>query len=101
MIVILNVYKTKPQVQLETQVTPVLPQQRLAKFVDDDLMLCHSGKRERDALTEGKRECANEYSPTMVTNKINRRERQLQTNQARIPQKHLSKPNRKACVVEH
>lgn len=37
----------KPQVQLETQVTPVLPQKRLAKFVDDDLMLCHKeGKRE-------------------------------------------------------
>lgn len=36
----------KPQVQLETQVTPVLPQKRLVKFVDDDLMLCHRGKRE-------------------------------------------------------
>lgn len=60
MIVILkNVYKTKirTQVQLETQVTPVLPQQRLAKFVDDDLMLCHRRQSERERESERARQC--------------------------------------------
>lgn len=89
MIVILkNVYKTKirTQVQLETQVTPVLPQQRLAKFVDDDLMLCHRRQSERERESERARQC-------LQTKQIGERHKHKQTK-ARIPQKHLRNPNR-------
>lgn len=60
-------------------------------------MLCHRGKRDTDRGNE--RMCKRKFP--MVTYKTNRRERQIQTNQARIPQKHLSKPNRRARAVKN
>lgn len=87
-----NKHTQTPQVQLETQVTPVLPQQRLAKFVDDDLMLCHRGRRRKERMCKqkttkhiGERDKYKQIKPEYLSNiSVNRTGEHARSNSNRI-----------------
>lgn len=60
--------------------TPVLPQQRLAKFVDDDLMLCHRRREsDRERASERARQC-------LQTKPIGERDKHKQTKKKQKPE---------------